>query len=313
TLDVLLSFKESAVDQNYVRPEIDDSEEIVIEDGRHPVVEKILEGEFVPNDTAIEKDQRIHVITGPNMAGKSTYLRQVGLIVLMAQMGSFVPAKKAKIGMVDRIFTRVGALDNIALGQSTFLMEMAETANILNNATHRSLILLDEIGRGTSTFDGLSIAWAVTEYIHNNPNLSSRTLVATHYHELTELAKFLPQVKNFNVAVKEWEDEVIFLRKIVPGGCDDSFGIHVAKLAGVPKEVLERAKEILVELEQGELSYEKLPKPKQKPIVQQYQLSIFSAKDNQIAQELKKIDIDKLSPLEALNKLEELKKKADEQ
>jgi DNA mismatch repair protein MutS len=312
TLDVLLSFKELALDQNYTRPKIDDSMEIEIEDGRHPVVEKILEGKFVPNDTQIDQNQKIHVITGPNMAGKSTYLRQVGLIVLMAQMGSFVPAKKTKIGVVDRIFTRVGALDNIALGQSTFLMEMAETANILNNATPKSLILLDEIGRGTSTFDGLSIAWAVTEFIHNNPNLCSRTLVATHYHELTELAKFLPQVKNFNVAVKEWQEEVIFLRKIVPGGCDDSFGIHVAKLAGVPKDVLHRAKEILIDLEQGELSVEKLPKPKQKPTVQQYQLSIFSAKDNKIAQELKKIDIDKLSPLEALNKLNELKKKAEE-
>jgi len=311
-LDVLLSLRDVALEQNYTRPEMDESDEITIEDGRHPVVERILEGEFVPNDTRIDKDQRIHVITGPNMAGKSTYLRQVGLIVLMAQMGSFIPAKKAKIGIVDRIFTRVGALDNIALGQSTFLMEMAETANILNNATHSSLILLDEIGRGTSTFDGLSIAWAVTEFIHNNPNLCSRTLVATHYHELTELAKFLPRVKNFNVAVKEWQDEVIFLRKIVPGGCDDSFGIHVAKLAGIPKEVLERAKEILVDLEQGDLSYEKLPKPKHKPKVQHYQLSIFSAKDNQIAQELKKIDTNKLTPIEALNKLNELKNKAEE-
>jgi DNA mismatch repair protein MutS len=312
TLDVLLSFRQMALDQNYTRPEIDLSEEIIIEDGRHPVVEKILEGEFVPNDTKVGRDQKIHVITGPNMAGKSTYLRQVGLIVLMAQMGSFVPAKKAKIGIVDRIFTRVGALDNIALGQSTFLMEMAETANILNNATPKSLILLDEIGRGTSTFDGLSIAWAVTEFIHNNPGLCCRTLVATHYHELTELAKFLPQVKNFNVAVKEWEDEVIFLRKIVPGGCDDSYGIHVAKLAGVPREVLDRAKHILIELEQGELSYERLPRPKQKPVVQQYQLSIFSPRDNQIAQELKKIDTNKLTPIEALNKLNELKKKAEE-
>jgi len=313
TLDVILSFGEKALDQNYTRPEIYESDEIEIQDGRHPVVEKILEGEFVPNDTKIDQDQKIHVITGPNMAGKSTYLRQVGLIVLMAQMGSFVPAKKAKIGIVDRIFTRVGALDNIALGQSTFLMEMAETANILNNATSRSLILLDEIGRGTSTFDGLSIAWAVTEFIHDHPDLRCRTLVATHYHELTELAKSLPQVKNFNVAVKEWEDEVIFLRKIVPGGCDDSFGIHVAKLAGIPKEVLDRAKEILIDLEQGELSYGKLPKPTQKPKVKQYQLSIFSAKDNLLTQELKRIDVNKITPLEALNKLEELKKKAEEE
>jgi DNA mismatch repair protein MutS len=260
------------------------------------------------------------------MAGKSTYLRQVGLIVLLAQMGSFVPAKKAKIGVVDRIFTRVGAMDYLALGQSTFLVEMNETANILNNATPRSLILLDEVGRGTSTFDGLSIAWAVTEHIHNNPRIGSKTLFATHFHELTELAKFLPRVRNYNVAVKEWGDEVIFLRKIVPGGCDDSYGIQVARLAGVPKQVLERAKEILADLENGELAQQKLPprhwrdsqeaKPhpdgrgEPKPV--SYQLSIFSPRDTQIAEELKKLDLEKLTPIEALNKLNELKKKAEE-
>ncbi len=312
TLDVLLSFKEVALSYRYICPEIDKTDDIIIEDGRHPVLEHLVEKGFVPNDTIINSDEKIHIITGPNMAGKSTYLRQVGLIVLLAQVGCFVPAKKAKIGLVDRIFTRVGALDNIATGKSTFLLEMNETANILNNATSKSLILLDEIGRGTSTFDGLSIAWATTEYIHNHPRLCSRTLVATHFHELTELAKFLPRVKNYQIKVKEWKDEIIFLRKIVPGGCDDSFGIYVAKLAGVPKEVLQRSREILLKLEGEELSYKNVPKPTSFQKEKTYQLSIFSAKDNQIAQELKKIDVNKLTPLEALNKLEELKKKAEE-
>jgi DNA mismatch repair protein MutS len=312
TLDVLLSLKEVAEKFNYVRPELDSNDEIIIEEGRHPVIENVLEpGSFVPNSTKIDsKDEQIHIITGPNMAGKSTYLRQVGLIVLLAQMGSYVPARSAKVGVVDRIFTRVGATDYLTLGQSTFLVEMIETANILNNATPKSLILLDEVGRGTSTFDGLSIAWAVTEYIHNHPKLSAKTLFATHYHELTELAKFLPRVKNYNVAVKEWGDEIIFLRKIVPGGCDDSYGIQVARLAGIPKHVLERAKEILAELENGELSYQKSPPPKPKPV--SYQLSIFSPKDSQIVEELKKLDLDKLTPIEALTKLNELKKKAEE-
>lgn len=321
-LDVLLSLKEIAAKYNYVRPQIDSSDEIAIEEGRHPVIENILDaGTFVPNDTKIDTEsEQVHIITGPNMAGKSTYLRQVGLIVLLAQMGSFVPARNARIGVVDRIFTRVGAMDYLVLGQSTFLVEMNETANILNNATPKSLILLDEVGRGTSTFDGLSIAWAVTEHIHNNPKIGSRTLFATHFHELTELAKFLRRVKNYNVAVKEWGDEVIFLRKIVPGGCDDSYGIQVARLAGIPKQVLERAKEILAELENGEVRQQRVPEAlnqfgsgqaKPKPV--SYQLSIFSPKDAQIAEELKKLDLDKLTPIEALNKLSELKKKAEEQ
>ncbi len=311
-MDVLLSLKEVAAKYNYVRPQIDSSEEIIIEEGRHPVIENILDpGTFVPNDTKIDvENQQIHIITGPNMAGKSTYLRQVGLIVLLAQIGSFVPAKRAKIGVVDRIFTRVGAMDYLALGQSTFLVEMNETANILNNATPKSLILLDEVGRGTSIFDGLSIAWAVTEHIHNNPKIGSKTLFATHFHELTELAKFLTRVKNYNVAVKEWGDEVIFLRKIVPGGCDDSYGIQVARLAGVPKQVLERAKEILAELENGEVRQQRSSEPRPKPV--SYQLSIFSPKDSQVVEELKKLDLEKLTPIEALNKLNELKKKAEE-
>ncbi|MGB2769884.1 MAG: DNA mismatch repair protein MutS [Candidatus Zixiibacteriota bacterium] len=310
-LDVLLSLKEVAERHNYVLPEIDPGEEIVIEEGRHPVIENVLEpGNFVPNDTEIDGEgEQIHIITGPNMAGKSTYLRQVGLIVLLAQMGSYVPAKSAKIGLVDRIFTRVGATDYLTLGQSTFLVEMIETANILNNAGPKSLILLDEVGRGTSTFDGLSIAWAVTEYIHNNPNISAKTLFATHYHELTELAQFLPRVKNYQVAVKQWEDEIIFLRKIVPGGCDDSYGIHVARLAGIPDKVLKRAKKILADLESGELSSLKAGGTVSEPAA--YQLSIFSAKDNLITEELKKIDLDKLTPIQALNKLNQLKRKAE--
>lgn len=312
TLDVLLSLKEVAEKHSYARPELDSNDEIIIEEGRHPVIENILEpGSFVPNSTKINsQDEQIHVITGPNMAGKSTYLRQVGLIVLLAQIGSYVPARSAKIGVVDRIFTRVGATDYLTLGQSTFLVEMIETANILNNATSKSLILLDELGRGTSTFDGLSIAWAVTEYIHNHPKVSAKTLFATHYHELTELAKFLPRVKNYNVAVKEWGDEIIFLRKIVPGGCDDSYGIQVARLAGIPKQVLERAKDILAELENGELSYQEHPVVKPKPV--SYQLSIFSPKDNPIVEELKKLSLEKMTPLEALNQLNELKRKAEE-
>ena len=310
-LDVLLSLKEVAEKFNYVRPQVDLNDEITIEDGRHPVIENILEpGNFVPNHTKIDQqDEQIHIITGPNMAGKSTYLRQVGLIVLLAQMGSFVPAKSAQIGVVDRIFTRVGATDYLTLGQSTFLVEMIETANILNNATPKSLILLDEVGRGTSTFDGLSVAWAVTEYIHNNPKISAKTLFATHYHELTELAKSLPRVKNYQVSVKQWENEIIFLRKIVAGGCDDSYGIHVARLAGIPPQVLKSAKKILAQLEAGELSSSKPTGIAPQPV--SYQLSIFSPKDSLITEELGKLDLDKLTPIEALNKLNELKRKAE--
>jgi len=310
-LDVLLSLKEVAEKFNYVRPQVDLNDEITIEDGRHPVIENILEpGNFVPNHTKIDQqDEQIHIITGPNMAGKSTYLRQVGLIVLLAQMGSFVSAKSAQIGVVDRIFTRVGATDYLTLGQSTFLVEMIETANILNNATPKSLILLDEVGRGTSTFDGLSVAWAVTEYIHNNPKISAKTLFATHYHELTELAKSLPRVKNYQVSVKQWENEIIFLRKIVAGGCDDSYGIHVARLAGIPPQVLKSAKKILAQLEAGELSSSKPTGIAPQPV--SYQLSIFSPKDSLITEELGKLDLDKLTPIEALNKLNELKRKAE--
>lgn len=254
-LDVLSCFAETARLQNYVRPQILDEGVLQIRDGRHPVLEQnLLDERFVPNDTAFNQELQIALITGPNMAGKSTYIRQVALIVLLAHTGSFVPAAEARIDLVDRIFTRIGANDDLARGQSTFMVEMTETANILNNATPRSLIVLDEIGRGTSTFDGLSLAWSIIEHLHNQ--VGSKTLFATHYHELTELVARLPRLKNFNVAVREWHDQIVFLRKIVGGGTDKSYGIQVARLAGVPKEVLERAKQILSNLEESELTAE---------------------------------------------------------
>ncbi len=267
-LDVLAGFAELARHHNYCRPLVNDGDLIEITDGRHPVLEQtLIEERFVPNDVRLDnRDHQILIITGPNMAGKSTYIRQVALLVLMAQTGSFIPAAKATIGLVDRIFTRIGATDDLARGQSTFLVEMNETANILHNATARSLIILDEIGRGTSTFDGLSIAWSVVEYLHQH--IGAKTLFATHYHELTELAATLPRVKNFNVAVREWHDQVIFLHKILPGGTDKSYGIQVARLAGLPKEVIQRAKEVLNNLEEAELSAEgkpKLAKTRRKP------------------------------------------------
>jgi DNA mismatch repair protein MutS len=259
-LDVLAGLAELARHQNYCRPTVDDGDRVEFVDGRHPVLEQTLvEERFVPNDTLLDnQEQQLLIITGPNMAGKSTYIRQVALLVLMAQVGSFIPAARATVGLVDRIFTRVGATDDLARGQSTFMVEMNETANILNNATAKSLIVLDEIGRGTSTFDGLSIAWAVAEYLHSV--VGAKTLFATHYHELTELAVTLPRVKNYNVAVREWHDQVIFLHKILPGGTDKSYGIQVARLAGLPKEVLARAKEVLNNLEEAELSAEGKPK-----------------------------------------------------
>ncbi len=257
-LDVLAGFGELARHQNYCRPLVNDGDRIEIADGRHPVLEQTLvEERFVPNDVLLDSENQILIITGPNMAGKSTYIRQVALLVVMAQVGSFIPATKATIGLVDRIFTRIGASDDLSRGQSTFMVEMNETANILNNATPKSLVVLDEIGRGTSTFDGLSIAWAVAEYLHQ---AGAKTLFATHYHELTELAVILPRVKNYNVAVREWHDQVIFLHKILPGATDKSYGIQVARLAGLPKEVIARAKEVLANLEEAELSAEGKPK-----------------------------------------------------
>src|SRR5438132_852601 len=248
-VDVLCALAETARLFRYCRPELNDSLRLVIKDGRHPVLDQnLIEEKFVPNDTELDGENiRMAIVTGPNMAGKSTYIRQVALIVLMAQIGSFVPAASAEIGLVDRIFTRVGANDDLARGQSTFMVEMNETSNIVNNATERSLVILDEIGRGTSTFDGLSIAWSVAEFLHDK--IKARTLFATHYHELTKLAAERKGVCNFNVAVREWNEQIIFLRKIVPGGADKSYGIQVARLAGLPKEILDRAKEILSHLE----------------------------------------------------------------
>ena len=253
-LDVLAGFAEGARLYGYVCPEIRDEGVLQLDEGRHPVLEQVMIGEpFVPNDTQLESaGQQVAVITGPNMAGKSTYIRQVALLTLLAHTGSFLPAKRARVDLVDRIFTRIGASDDLSRGQSTFMVEMSETANILNNATDRSLVVLDEDGRGTSTFDGLSLAWSIVEHLHNQ--VGAKTLFATHYHELTELADRLPRLRNFNVAVREWNDQIVFLHKIVEGGADKSYGIHVARLAGVPGPVIERAKAILRNLEDTELS-----------------------------------------------------------
>jgi DNA mismatch repair protein MutS len=261
TLDVLASLAETARLYGYCRPELHEGSELEFIEGRHPVLDQALvEEKFVPNDVLLNNETHaLLVLTGPNMAGKSTYIRQVALLTLMAQMGAWVPAKRAVVGLADRIFTRVGANDDLSRGQSTFMVEMHETANITNNATPRSLVILDEIGRGTSTFDGLSIAWSVAEYLHDV--LKARTLFATHYHELTELARTRTGVQNFNVAVREWNEQIIFLRKIVPGGADKSYGIQVARLAGLPKAILERAKEILANLERSELSADAFPLP----------------------------------------------------
>ena len=315
-LDCHLGLAVAARENGYVRPVIDESDRLDIVEGRHPVVEKNMPiGEdFIANDAHLDtQNEQIWIITGPNMAGKSTFLRQVGLIVLMAQIGSFVPAREARIGIVDRIFTRVGASDNLALGESTFLVEMNETASILNAATSRSLILLDEIGRGTSTFDGLSIAWAVAEYLHNTPSLRAKTLFATHYHELTELALLYPRIKNYNVAVEEWEDQVVFLRKIVPGGTDNSYGIYVAQMAGLPPELIARAKEILANLEANELTpHSKKPKlamRRKGRSVDVNQLSLFGDQQSQkVKKALDGVDINRMTPLQALQKLDELKK-----
>jgi DNA mismatch repair protein MutS len=311
-LDVLSSLADMAAHHNYVRPVLDDSSIIDIKQGRHPVVECTLDdGSFVPNDIYLStEDAQLIVLTGPNMSGKSTYLRQVALIALLAQTGSFVPAEAARIGIVDRIFTRIGARDDLAAGQSTFMVEMVETANILNNATPRSLLILDEIGRGTSTYDGLSIARAVAEYIHNFSGLGARTVFATHYHEMVALAEFLPRVKNFNVAVIEEAGKVIFLHKIVPGGVDRSYGIHVAQLAGLPRSVLHRAREVLDELEANNRDGASTTKKKRRTEPPP-QLPLFGQK-SRVQEELENLDIDGMTPLEALNKLYELKKKAGE-
>ncbi|MBA3705294.1 MAG: DNA mismatch repair protein MutS, partial [Bacteroidetes bacterium] len=328
-LDCLLSFASIAQKNNYVRPHIFENDILDIKDGRHPVIEKQLPigEEYIANDVYLDNDQQqIIIITGPNMSGKSALLRQTALIVLMAQMGSFVPAKHANLGLVDKIFTRVGASDNISSGESTFMVEMNETASILNNLSNRSLILLDEIGRGTSTYDGISIAWAIAEYIHENPSAKAKTLFATHYHELNEMTNTMHRIKNFNVSVKEVGNKVLFMRKLVPGGSEHSFGIHVAKMAGMPKKVLDRANQILVQLEsQRETKssndeirstskkgkFESSIDTRNSSIDDGMQLSFFQLNDpvlENIKEELQKTDINTLTPVEALMKLNEIKK-----
>ncbi len=314
-LDCLLSFGILARENHYVRPGLNDSDIIDIRQGRHPVIEKQLplDESYIANDIFLDRnDQQIIILTGPNMSGKSALLRQTALIVLMSQVGSFVPAAGAQIGMVDKIFTRVGASDNISLGESTFMVEMLEAASILNNLSAKSLIILDEIGRGTSTYDGISIAWAMVEYIHENPKFRAKTLFATHYHELNEMETSFPRVKNYNIAIRELDDKVIFLRKLVRGGSEHSFGIHVARMAGMPRSVVKRANEILTELEK---SHEK--KTLTKPVSdlashrEGYQMSIFQLDDpvlKQIRDEIKNVDINNLTPVQALNKLYEIKK-----
>ena len=309
-LDTLNSFATVAEDMNYVMPIVDNSGIIDIKDGRHPVIEKMLpSGSFVENDTYLDKDKnRLSIITGPNMAGKSTYMRQVALISLMAQCGSFVPASYAHLGIVDKIFTRVGASDDLSMGQSTFMVEMMEVAAILNDATPNSLVVLDEIGRGTSTYDGLSIAWAVAEYISDKEKCGAKTLFATHYHELTELEEKLDGVKNYSVAVKEKGEDIIFLRKIVPGGTDESYGVHVAKLAGVPKAVTKRANEILRNLERKSILSSKKQEKENKNVTAG-QLDLYNYKLAEIAHELDKINLNELTPIDALNKLMDIKEK----
>ena len=308
TIDVLTSLAKVAEDMNYVCPIVDNSGEIYIKNGRHPVIEKMIDsGSFVANDTFLNKEQdRLSIITGPNMAGKSTYMRQVALITLMAQIGSFVPATSARIGVVDKIFTRVGASDDLSMGQSTFMVEMMEVATILREATANSLIILDEIGRGTSTYDGLSIAWAVVEHITNKEKCGAKTLFATHYHELTELENKIEGVKNYSIAVKEKGEDIIFLRKIIPGGTDESYGIHVAKLAGVPQVVVKRSNEILKSLERKNMLNQKKTENKKQT---EGQLDFYNYKLAEIAHEIDKININELTPIDALNTLMKIKEK----
>ena len=318
----MLSFAYVAEKNNYVRPKLNDKGSIQIEAGRHPVVEKMIDHDlFISNDTYLDNGNNcVAVITGPNMAGKSTYMRQTALIVLMAQIGSFVPAKRANIGLVDRIFTRVGASDDLASGQSTFMVEMNEVANILRNATSNSLLILDEIGRGTSTFDGLSIAWAVIEHISNKKILGAKTLFATHYHELTELEGKISNVNNYCIAVKEKGDDIVFLRKIIKGGADKSYGIQVAKLAGVPDVVIQRAKEIVEQLSDNDITQKvqdiagivRTEKKRNTRLdeVDLSQMSLFdTVKDEDILRQLREIEISNLTPMDALNTLYQLQSK----
>jgi len=309
-LDVLCAFAENAVRYRYVRPVVDTEDRIHIVGGRHPVVERFSEKPFVPNDCRLDPTQRLIILTGPNMSGKSTYIRQNALITLMAHIGSFVPAERAEIGLVDRIFTRVGARDELATGQSTFMVEMTETANILNNATSRSLVILDEIGRGTSTYDGLAIAWAVAEYLHA---IGCKTLFATHYHYLNELANRLEGVANYRVAVKEQGDRIVWLHKVLPGGTDRSYGVHVARMAGVPPEVVQRAEQILREFERRGVQSAVQPPTSDAPTIRtkKLQLTLFEAEEHPVLEALRALDITTLSPVEALLKLDELKRKLE--
>ena len=308
TLDVLISYAIVAEDYNYVMPIVDNEGEIDIKAGRHPVIEKMLpRNEFVDNDTYLNLDEdRFSIITGPNMAGKSTYMRQVALITIMAQIGSFVPASYAKIGIVDKIFTRVGASDDLGMGQSTFMVEMMEVADILKNATRNSLVILDEIGRGTSTYDGLSIAWSVVEYMANKDNIGCKTLFATHYHELTQLEEKLDGVKNYSIAVKEKGEDIIFLRKIIPEGTDESYGIHVAKLAGVPQTVIKRSNEILRTLERKVKVNDNVTNNRK---TVEGQLDMYNYKLADIAHEIDKINVNELTPIDALNVIVKIKEK----
>lgn len=305
-LDVFLSLADVAVREGYCRPTLSDDDRLIIRDGRHPVVERTLPdgARYVPNDTHFDSMSRVHIITGPNMAGKSTYIRQVALMTLMAQIGSFVPADEAHIGLVDRIFARIGAQDEIHTGHSTFMVEMVETARLLSGSTRRSLLILDEVGRGTSTYDGMAIARAVVEYIHNNPRLNCRTLFATHYHELTELPNILPRSRNYNVAATEDGGTLVFLHKLNPGGADRSYGVHVAQLAGLPKPVVDRAQQLLRELEENSSDF------KLRQTAPAKQLSFFDAPENPAVQAIRSLNIDELSPIEALTKLYELKRMA---
>ena len=316
-LDCLLSFAKAAKNNRYIRPVVDESEIIDIKAGRHPVIEKQMEpGEsYIANDVYLDEEkQQIIIITGPNMAGKSALLRQTALITLMAQIGCFVPAESARIGIVDKIFTRVGASDNISVGESTFMVEMNEAADILNNMTSRSLVLFDELGRGTSTYDGISIAWAIVEYIHEHPNAHAKTLFATHYHELNEMEKTFKRIKNYNISVKEVGNKVVFLRKLVPGGSEHSFGIHVAKMAGMPKVIVNRAAEILKQLESENRQNPGKKVSQSIATTQQsggYQLSFFQLDDpilSQVRDEILNLDVNNLTPIEALNKLNEIKR-----
>jgi DNA mismatch repair protein MutS len=310
-LDVLLSLAEVAESNRFTRPQVHSGLDLTIREGRHPMVEAFMgRGAFVPNDCQLDPESnQIIMLTGPNMAGKSTYMRQVALIVILAQMGSFVPAAESRIGLIDRVFTRIGATDSLSRGESTFMVEMKETANILQYATARSLILLDEVGRGTSTFDGISIAWAVAEALHNAAH-RARTLFATHYHELTDLAQSKERIKNYNFAVKEWQGDIIFLRNLIPGAASHSYGIHVARLAGLPTGVIDRAKEILAKLEGGGSDRGELNAITVGQRGEPVQMALFASADRKLREDLKRIDVTQLTPIEAMNLLHRLSEEA---